>query len=1041
MITDLNTGTATDTRNLYTGRRIRVHFEFGSTGATAASDAWFDNNDINVSIFNMTYASGLTTEYQIDVYGIRANVATDPKNIVAPKDVTITTVTAGETFDTDVEFDLSEAYTAVSGTNAGSTIGVAGGNAFMYAKIGNEYGGYQYIRITLDYLDRRIDSLFTLDEANHKDGVYIPYAYDTDFEGEETAVHFEIDPFAAYSVSSVYPQQGSNVTFREDAGSSGNRDTASFSVTGEQTDLTVTWDDTRVIRNYSGSNNSYVTATVSYNGKYSQTVEYYVIVYDRTVTGFDSLLKDGVYDANNNIIPIKPYDYMYADDLSTAIAEKYLKGGGNDDNLFYVKFGNIPRNSEAYTLSFTLGGTASQFSVQPEYPFGEELLQSALTSAEKTMKISFVLDSARGISYQGRDARFYVTIPGFALGEKGQQLARQDLPVEEQYIIGIRFSANDSMDADVAAYTLGYSEWLGQMNQNFALSRIETNDASYYYDTYLVGSPYDYITKGGLLLPQTAVIYVGSVSDLTDADGNPLTEGTTAYAKALNDINGANVNGSYQIELTWNNVVNSQDGTRSRISYNKYDHSTSFQMDLDGQSYQLRFRIAEGWVLDNDIIISSGVSYNKDEVILLPQEASNPKVTISPSNTNPSLYNTYTVTFGDGKIFSFKGVAGGGSYSDNYMKWSFDEVNWENSIAIQYATLTLGGKGGQTVRWAFTVNTNKKLVNNTIPTMYALAEGESVTLPSTYKQLFSGVSLSNSKEIPVYYSTSITGFYTGDDYPLGLIKSGYRVEATHFTPSYKYTMSEQDEGSLPKPYYTGYVLWDATKDRAYPSPSKSVGGQIVFCVYRAPTTQDVAASGQSNIYNTLTTSGIMLYNPDAVYGYSELRPVMSDAYTYPDSLPTTTKESVSFIRTDTMMMYKLPSTGYYIRYSNGKFVQNSVPNILVESGAVFDLRNLPMMSMNLYRPTVSVTTGGIAGGTTTYQGIDFDLLYLIPWQKSKVYYLADRYSAVPGTLGDTVTGGFGAIDTGSKPNGRYTLVTEISVGGYDIEVKCAIDIV
>ena len=1041
-IRDLTTGRPTNTSNLYTGRRIAVNFSFGATGPTAASDARFTDNNITVTILNMTYVSGLTTEYTIDVYGVRDGLPTSPADITEPTNVKFETV-SGNSFTGNVTFDRTNSDLVFTGSGYGQEIGVDGGLAVMYAVIGSDWGGYQRIPVYLNYLDRRIDTLFDVSEA-------APYAYDTDYDGKPATLHFEIDPFAVYSPAAIYPQSGQYVTFMEDA-TLADRDTTSFAVAGGSGHLSVTWDDSRVVRNYTGSTNSYVTATVSYNGAYSQTVTYRVIVYDRTVTGFTNLLRndDGnsVVDDDGNIKPIRPYDYMYADDLSQAIAADYLTSG-----VFTVEFGNVQRNPEYFSISFTLGAAAENFSANGKYPFGQDVLAEALTaSGESDMSISFVLDSARGISYQGRDARFYVAIPGFALGTDGQQLARQDLPVEEQYIFGITFSRDDSLDANPTSYDMNYSQWLVQAagESGGELVNQPDNDASYYYDTYDVDNPYYFIERGGLLLPNTAVIHVGSISDLTDENGNPLTEGTYEYALERYDIESGNINGSYQIELNWNNVVNGREGSRSRISYTGGAHAVSFRMDLDDQSYQLRFNIADGWVLDNDVIISSGARYSEDEVILLPSNSANDAVTITPTTLGGNdVYNNYTVTFANGREYTFSGVAGGGSYSDNYMKWSFDEVRWSNANTAQYATLTLGGRGGQTVRWEFYVDPTKTLVNNSVPTMYALDVGETIELPTTYRQMFAGYNLSNATVIPVSYSAEVTGFYRGTDYPLGIERSGNTVTGRYITPSYKYQQDMvKNEAvqwgiSLPDPnHYAGYILWDATEYRAYPSPDESVGGRIVFCVYDDPTTYDLPDAG-GRTYNNLATYGIMLHNPDAMYGYSELRPVMSSDYTYPDQLPSTTSTSVSFTQTGTMTSYKFPTTGYYVKNSGGTtYTQNAVPNIRVAQGAMFDLRYLPMMSMTLYRPAVTVSDGGFLGGTTTYAGVNYDVMYLIPWQDATVYYLADRYSAPSGSQGNIVSGGFAAIDTGSRVGARYTLVTSFYVGSARITVTCCIDIV
>ncbi|MBR2481060.1 MAG: hypothetical protein IKB56_07145 [Clostridia bacterium] len=75
-------------------------------------------------------------------------------------------------------------------------------------------------------------------------------------------------------------------------------------------------------------------------------------------------------------------------------------------------------------------------------------------------------------------------------------------------------------------------------------------------------------------------------------------------------------------------------------------------------------------------------------------------------------------------------------------------------------------------------------------------------------------------------------------------------------------------------------------------------------------------------------------------------------------------------------------------------------------------------------------------------------MYLIPWNKAKVYYTVNKedpnkWNPLYGSYGSLVTGGFGAISTErSRQNGRYTLVTDMAFSdGRVITVFCAIDIV
>ena len=1046
VIRDTSTNAPTKLDNLYTGRTVNVALTFGATSDSAAADARHERG-ITVTILNMTYAGGLADGYTLDVYGVTSdsvNVFTDIPVFagVADSEMTVTTSEAvqidtvsGITFSSLVTYDRTDALSTFDGRgNKNGTIGVSGGQSRLYATIGNELGGTQRIVIELRYLDRTITSLFDVGASE--------YAYDTDYNGiDKVDMHFEIDPFAPYSIETVYPQSGNNVIFAE--GTTAGK----FTTADVANNIKVVWDDSKVVRTYRGSNTSSVKATVSYNGKFEQEINYKVIVYDRTVTSFTDLLLDP--DAK-----IKPYLYNDSEDVSKDVAEDYLipaySAANPDAGKFTVMFDNIPRDPEKYYITFTLGADASYYTTSSYIE---------LTDAESSLKIQFVLDSARGLGHKGKDARFYITIPGFALGTEGEQQARQDIPCEESYIMGLRFYNGTGSEDDPANYTSDYITWL-RMNDTEANSDTVWQEVNafgdYYYDTYYVNSPYAFISQGGMLLPEKALVYVGP-----------------EYADSSAQYNIANSTYSFLLETNWTNIVNN----RTRIYYNEEEHQSAFQIDLDGQSYAIKFHVSQEWILDSakgeDLLFLENYKYGKDEIILMPgtsavNGSNSDMLTISSTyssigNSGVPSNDIYDITFAGGS-FTFDGVNGGGTYSDNYMKWSFDSVNWSaGGTTMQYATMTLGGKGGQTVKWGFYVDSDKTLVNNSVITAYSLLEGTSVTLQNTYRQLFSGTvatqGMTNSslgREIPLQYSTSITPYYRDQKdsegnslYPLGLDynagSGNYTVTGVTSTPSVHRT----DDGTA----YTGYILWDATEMRAYPSPRYSIGGTIVFTVYRTPDTYDceevinAGAGNNGNPYQNLVNNGLYLHNPSASYGFGEIRPIMGEGWSYPSDLPATGNS------TQNNTSYKLPATGYKVSYTNNAFKQSNVPVITVTENSMFDLRYLPMISVNEYVPNVEVRSEGWQGifTTTTYTGYDYDLMYLAPWYNAKVYYTKSKnnsasWNPANGLYGTLLSGGFEAINTGSQNvDGRYTLVCtmpfDVSDPGKTVTLICAIDIV
>ena len=504
---------------------------------------------------------------------------------------------------------------------------------------------------------------------------------------------------------------------------------------------------------------------------------------------------------------------------------------------------------------------------------------------------------------------------------------------------------------------------------------------------------------------------------------------------------------------------------RRRISVYDEMVTASFQVDLDSQSYALRFFIEPGWILDDNVIIrESGRSYSEDEIIMLPNATAQPvrdgaaqSVVIidSQSLQGVPIYDRYIVTFAADKTYTFNNVTGGGSYTNDYMKWNFDMVNW-SANGLQRATITLGGRGGQQVLWEFLTDSNKYVVNTTLPTMVAVQNGSTVNLPFTFKQYFAGSGL-GSTVIPIEYNTVGMGDYAFGFYtdritnPIGFtagISTGTGVtemvvSGQHLTPGYRYDNSEYLGGqkfdteeakqqalwALPDtPYYPGYLSWQVTSSRAY--PKEVTGGRIIVCVYQDPATNNMPPENSPGKATNLQDYGITLHNPDAIYSFSELRPMLTN-YGYPNGLPENVSETVVYTETETMKQYIIPDTDYKVTYNSNTWSQRRIPAIQIVRGSTFDLRGLPMMSVRRER-NFDRSDGGFFGAGTVIKGVSYDLMYLIPWQNATVRRINNRYSS-SGNTGTVVPNGVYGIDTSLSTQTRY-VITATAFNGIPITV-------
>jgi len=1017
-IIDAATGVATNLKNLYTGRNVVVTLNYGETGATVARDTKITTT-IDVTIADMTYASGLTEAYYIDPYGIKtdvANPAYDPKyaQSVVYSDGTHTIITeSGLQYTCEVTFDPSDLGNVYNGKKR-VALDYTGGVSRLYARIGNELGGVQTIVIPVYYENRTITKLFESAEA--------PY-----FVGEadqRATSYFKFDPFKIYSVEQCYPQAG-NITFYS---AEGSQIYGSFA-NSPDSPIKVVWDDSKVKINYKGSDDSIVVAHISAaDGSYAQKIAFNVKVLNRTVTGYTNVLK------NPDII-IKPYQYNSSENVTRDVVNDIFTTG-----QFTVHFGGYDpadpstRNPDMPSITFTMGSTAQYHTVDGEdkLPFADE--------SEKNLRIEFRMDTARPLSYKGKDARFYVTIPGFGMGEKGQQWASIDVPVEEQYILQVWYMHNSQaysnlVDWAKAKYGSGAIDHLIlRKNAQFSASNNPL--------LYDIQTPYFFINMGGFELPTDIRIGVGPKGGTYEQDGNYPTGYKVTYQYINEEGNTVTetkaATAPYSVEVYWSNTASN----KLRIYYNKETVKTSFQMDLDNQSFNLTFNVTP-WVLNDPELFSESTTYGKEEVIYLPGSPKNSSIlTLSTTNiTNDTYILNYPNVYLEEPVGQRHGtlrierVTGGGSFMDYVNKWNFESVEFETT-GRQSAVLMLGGRGGQVVKWSFMV-ANKILIGNTIPTSYALQlGGPSVNLPTTYRQIFAGYDYRSSKEIPitygeftsfvVEYETDDDGNYITDGNGNRIVKqntgvqyslSNNRVTAAHITPA----KLREESDSNPR-YYPAYIEWDADSSaRVYPNPNKSIGSKIIFTCY------DWVSQEATNTY------GIYLHNPAATFCDDLINPGTDENWKYPSDMPTI--PDASFVSDG--RSYIVPANSTYYHYlPSGNPQQSNIPIIKLNKNAKFDLRYLPTMSYRYFKEAYYESTGNwwddLWGNNEEkyVPAVTWDNVYVAPWENAQVYWTDDwgsQWKPRLGQYGNPLSNGFRDIDT-SKEGRRYTLKVDVKGG-------------
>lgn len=972
-IYDRATGMRTNTDNLYTGRDVVVEMSLTSSNVgNAASDATV-KIIIEVRILDMSYSSpaNFREEYLVDMYGeYFSDGYADvdgylPYYSVATGGLSLDGILSGgleglvgKTEDkvlVKIVTRDGEIYTdeKASFDTSGANVNFSGDRGYLYVTVGNELGGYQRITLTLNYINRTITSLFNESSAKNfyvgEDAIRALGLMESSIEkitsGGNGYRAFILDPFMSYS-ENFFPTTSNEVKFADG--------------TVYTDGVRLTWSNDVAIDYYGGF---FKVEGVFGHDATAQSVTYNLYIIRRTVvngtSSDDNGAFSGLFKSDNPII--KPYDYLGSGDVSEALVKDVFKQGE-----FTVSF------TEGCDITYTLGGAATMGVSTDNALLNGYNVSNYLSIDDVGLTMNFRLDSAMGLNSDGEDVRFFITLPGYGMGKSG----RQTVAVYVKSMVQKIKTAEPYLGSSYGTF------------DDYWATAVSSGAMTKYDDAYTINKPYYFIEQGGLKLPDRVRL-------------------------TLVDENGENAVSYDDVLVTWNNAS----GNVMRINYNDTSKTLGFNVSLDNQYFGFEVEIMPQILdigEDKVLFTADDRVYGSQDVILLHTDVSNVVNSmksniviegLSTTSDGKSYASTgygYKMTFLDGSKWTFSGINGGGTSRDNVNKWYFGAVRFGDGYGTQYATMTLGGKGGQTIKWALKTAA-KSWVNSSIQSVITYTEGSSIdfssiggsvgNLPTTFRQY------SN-----LYYKQSGNTAYAPYDIPVTYTAvNSVNVNGTSLTMSSGKTpvVNSSSDGSEVT-QNIGVVAWTATTVRGYPSPSKEIGGTIYVCC--VPKASDIDSS----------TVNAYLHNPTrGGFSYDGFTPKL-DGYTYPTGLSAASTaqsaESLDDLKIDER---------FYVDAEYGYLVE--VPVIAVKKDTLFDTAKLPLFE-------------AVVSGTCE--------TYMLDYNSAKVYY-TDRpgsdwnYSidvsetgsvTLAKSYGSVVSGGVSGIDT-SVSGRRYTI--ELQAFGKD----------
>lgn len=916
-IYDNDTKLPTVTNNLYTGRNVTVEMRMN---ADAIYDA--DGNQvlasnaaitviIDVRILDMTYVhgGGFSTAYTVDMYGEWfGDALRDAYDAYIGYDDLMTNVFADSNNQTvyvregnEFSFVPERIYFDTSRHNPNFT----GGSGTVYAKFGNEMGGEQSVAITLNYLRRVLTGVFDASSvtANGYETNVPHYFANLSNAANQTALGinassveritnrgtygdsaFLLDPFDTYVKEDYFPKTTVRVSFDD-----GSADGLFYDASVNPVNLT--WDTGRMFVDYYGSVFS-VKAAIG-EGAATQSVSYRLytisrkVVSSRTENPFDGLVSP-TFDG------IRPYRYMYAGNVGEALAADIFTTGSFD-----IRF------EEGAPIRYTLGRTAATGQIVGNSPLLKDLANH-LTAEEADTVMNFTLDAGQGLNSDGRDVRFYITVPGFGMG----RVSRQTVSL---YLKSIPEKIYDARALENGNPTSFANYWRDAVSAG-AMTSLGG-------DRFHISNPYYFIMQGGMKMPDRVRIYVNETGNAAD--------GASA---------------SYDINTWWNN----SNGNVVRVHYYDQEVNLSFNVDLDNQLYDKLKVSVTPRILPNDVAFDNTRTednfFGEEEVILLPTASNISELTVGGvTNGNATDDYSYTVTFGSDLTVTFGNINGGGTSRNDINKWNFSGVKWDFPVGTweaQTATLTLGGRGGQQIKWRFKT-VDKTWVNSSISTVQVFAEGTALDfskiggtgsqLPKTVKQYFdvnyyyAGTAGYSPVAVPVTYGELLNSQMQTSEYYSDTARPQFTFDRASGTLTPTSTAATPvRKGNDNSNIGAAAIRWTATTKRAYPAPNKDIGGYI-YVAY-------ASANGGNTTQNTY------IVNPTReAFSYDAMAPSLVD-WRYRAGM-----SALNGIDESGRVSYS--GLDYYYDVQAGRIV--NAPIISVNADAKFDTVNLPLYEVQV----------------------------------------------------------------------------------------------
>ena len=966
----------------------------------------------------------------------------------------------------------------------GDYINYNGGVGRLLVKFGSEqdnrFVGEQTYSIPIIYADRKIlDVDFGASAPNYKL---------VNWNSGATGNGFVFDPFIKYNNSVdgfgqgaeteqgflKTGQYGATLVFGVDRVDEvyNNKEGSTFryNLSSDQQDykVGVTFEDKDVAWRYTGG--EFEVEAVVGTGLGRQEMKYMVKLLSRrvdvnrtgSVYGFGAnVLKSGVtVDTEASV-----YDLIGVVNAEDKLRSSFFNT--SNTNVFAVYFEDF-EDPIYYTMNQAAESVGTTYLLTNEetdyYDEQHNFVQNSLT-------MSFNMDTANPISYKGGTLKFTMTIPGYGLGAKGEQKASVSFRMAEQYVVYV-----DPVDTEDPA-SIGHIE-AAQLGATYQWENWFDSDGAvtggkirYDYESHrwYILSPYYYIQDGGVPMPNFVYAYVTDKETWNDLHG-------TIDSRA--DLAALLTNGTVQAYKTRVNWTGGSYG-RMTVYFDDEERSTSMMMPIDDQMYKFSFKVFP-WKFDNTSeaieAFRSDINYGPDDIILLPtgttrDSATNSnyylEITCNEENGNKIFDAAYTYTLhynidldGDGtpqdETVEISNVDGGGTYRNNYNKWYFGSVKF--GFTNQYASITIGGKGGQTFTWKFVKTSTRTWINSNVPSMVAMGVNEEVILPANLIQVFgNNANYTIAETEPEYY---IPIEYYNLQKPVANSKYNHVVSADldarvvsaqRTSPTNAQNQDygkDGDDLQIVNDYQIALLNWRVTGRRAYPSPTKVIGGRIVLSGYGSVISvfvepqdrgmiqgliySDVNANKPNRVYLNDSESTIHnLYSPgtkkeleSGPATYENAKVSLDTGYSYDDKMETTSGT------------YRVvaQSEGVYAPTAN-----TNVPTLNIMRGTPFKLHNLPLLGFNaLYtiKTEANSYVSWVPGiDAESYTRKSFVTTSYIPWQNAKVYanvgneYTVSSDGTVKrnGVTMNELEGGFYKINTNATSGTTYLLVVQFAI--------------